>query len=348
MITQNSSDPNYDFYLSIIDDKTFWLALTVTGFVFAAGIIFTNAFLLFTIYKDPRKSLRSPSSLLIANLSVSDLLLGLGLLLVALRDAHRYEQVHMPSVRIIKAVIYTLYSTTVFVSGYTIIAMSTACYIAISKPLEYKSIITKKRTKIFIGILWVISLATCIFPATSIPERTYTLIYLHTHGSLPAVLLSVIYVNVFRALGKRSRDLRLNGNNRHVLERERKMTYTIIIILGLFFITYMPQYVTLHLLHFCKSCQESITFHKADVATSRFLCLSSAINPFVYAWRVPKYRMAFFDCLKLFRKKLKHSSQMNGASALFGGQIRQQTVRKSRMNLLWKTDKSRELDGTSV
>ena len=124
------------------------------------------------------------------------------------------------------------------------------------------------------------------------------------------MLLTLIYVSVFRALARRSRDLQLSGSksisdNKHVLERQRKMTLTVIIILGLFFMTYMPQYITVHLLHFCKSCQESINFHKVDVAASRLLCLSSAMNPFVYAWRVPKYRSAFFECLKIIRKRLE-------------------------------------------
>lgn len=161
MIPRNASDSSYDFYLSVIDDPNYWLTLTVVGYNFSTVIILTNAFLLFTIYQDPRKSLRSPSSLLIANLTASDLLMGLGVLLVAVRDTYRYEQLHMPYVGIIKVVIYIIYFTSVFVSGYTIIAMSIACYIAIKKPLEYKIIITVKRVKIFIVGVWVIALATC-------------------------------------------------------------------------------------------------------------------------------------------------------------------------------------------
>ena len=354
MITQNTSDPNYDFYLSIINDSAYWLALAVTGFILAALIIVGNLFLLLTIYKDPQKSLRSPSSLLIANLSVSDLLLGIvTVFLVAVRDVYRFEQSHMPFVVVIKAVIYTALTTTLFVSSYSIIAMSMTCYIAISKPMEYKSIITKRRIKIFIAVLWVISLVTCVLPVTSISEKTYTLIYLHTHASLPAILLTVIYVNVFRALARRSRELKRNGidailNSKHVLERERRMTFTIIIILALFYVTYMPQYVTLHLLHFCESCQQSITFHKVDVVLSRFLFISSAINPFIYAWRVPKYRLALIDCLKMFGKKLKHSSQRNGGSVLLGGQKREQTVKQSRVRLLLNTDKSRKHDNNET
>lgn len=119
MVTENISDPNYDFYVTIIDDSAFWLALAVTGFILALVIVIGNAFLLFTIYKDPRKSLRTPPCLLIANLSASDLLHGLvSVSFVALRDVYRFEQVHMPYVMVFKAVIYTVLTTTLFVSSY--------------------------------------------------------------------------------------------------------------------------------------------------------------------------------------------------------------------------------------
>ncbi|XP_078358192.1 adenosine receptor A1-like [Oculina patagonica] len=309
MTLTNSTDPNYDFYLTIIDDKAYWLSLAVVGFILTAVIIVGNSLLLFTTYKDPRRSLRTPPSFLITNLSASDLLLGLfNVFLVALRDVYRSRLVHMPYVVVFKAIMYTVLSTTLFVSSNSIIALSMTCYIAISKPMEYKSIITKRRIKILISVLWVISLTTCVLPVTSISEKTYTLIYLHTHASLPAILLTLIYVNVFRALARRTRELELGGYDSIAsksLERKRNMAVTIIIILSLFFITYMPQYITLHLLYFCQPCQDSITFHKIDVALSRFLFINSALNPFIYAWRLPKYRATFIDCWQFFRGKMK-------------------------------------------
>ena len=317
MATSNSSDPNYDFYLTIIVDKAYWASLAVVGFILAIAITTGNSLLLFTTYKDPRRSLRTAPSFLITNLSVSDLLLGLlNVFLVALRDVYRSRLEHMPYAVVFKAIMYTVLSTTLFVSSYSIIAMSLTCYIAISKPMEYKSIITKKRVKIFIAVLWVVALATCVLPVTSISERTYTLIYLHTHASLPAILLTLIYVNVFRALAKRTRELELGGYDSiatNSLERKRNMAITIIIILSLFFITYMPQYITLHLLYFCQPCQDSITFHKIDVALSRFLFINSAINPFVYAWRVPKYRQAFSDSWQILLCKLRVTSRRSAA-----------------------------------
>lgn len=325
MSSTNLSDPNHDIYVSIIQNKTYWTSLAVFGFIFAVAIIVGNSMLLYTIYKDPRKSLRSAPGFLIANLTVADLLLGLfNTSIVAVRDVYRSQQLNMPFLGILKPVMFTVYIATMFVSCNTIIAMSATCYVAINQPMEYKTIITTKRIKIYIAVLWVMSLGTCVLPVTNVTEKTYTMIYLHTHATVPAILLTVIYVKVFRAVARRTRELQQSGFNKvatKALERERNMTVAVIIILALFYITYMPQYITLHLLHFCNSCQQSVTFHEIDVALSRVLYLSSAINPFVYAWRVPKYRQALIDCWKICRgvphrgitgqSSLSHSSQMN-------------------------------------
>ena len=302
----NMSKPNDDFYLTLIDDKAFWRSLAVIGFILAIVIIVGNATLLYVTFKDPRKSLRlSPPVLLITNLSASDFLLGLlNVFLVALRDAYRSSLVHMPFVEAFKAVMYTVLSATLFVSSYSIIALSITCYVAISRPVEYKSIITRRRLKIYIAVMWLISIALCGFPATNLPESAYTLIYLHTHASLPAIYLTIIYVKILRALARQTRKLqrdRYDSIASHALVRERRMLIAIIIVLALF----IPQYVTLHLLYLCKACQQSITFHKIDVALSRFLYINSASNPFIYAWRIPKYRRAFYDCLQSFFGKGK-------------------------------------------
>ena len=241
--------------------------------------------LLYTIYKDPRKSLRSAPGFLIANLSVADLLLGLfSLSIVAVRDVYRSQQLNMPFLGILKAAINTVFVTTLCVSSYTIIAMSATCYVAINQPMEYKTIITTKRIKIYIAVLWVMSLGTCVLPLTSLTKKTYGVIYVHTHVTIPAILLTVIYVKVFRAVARRTRELQQSSDNKMAtksLERERNMAVVVIIILALYYITYIPQCISLHLLYFCNPCQQSVTFHEIDVALSRFLYLSSAINPFV-------------------------------------------------------------------
>ena len=126
----NVSYPNDDFYVTLIDDEAFWRSLAVIGFILVIVIILGNATLLYVTFKDPRKSLRMlPQVLLITNLSASDFLLGvLNVFLVALRDAYRSRLVHMPFVAVFKSVMYTALSKTLFVSNYSIIALSITCY----------------------------------------------------------------------------------------------------------------------------------------------------------------------------------------------------------------------------
>lgn len=310
---QNSTEEISDFYLRIIDDPGYWLSLAIFGFTLSAVTVVANFILLATTCKDPQRTLRTPPCLLIANLSVSDFLVGLCVVsLVAFRDVYRSLHQQVPLPREVRTFASYVLCTTLFVSSATMVALSATCFVAINNPIEYKTKITKKRIYKFVASIWVISLLMCFLPATNISEKTYKLVYIHTHISLPAILLTVIYVKGFHALARRTRELQANGqvsieNNRRALARERNMAVTVLIILAMFFLTYLPQFIMIHLVYFCDSCEisdESIIFHEIDVVSSRFVFLNSAINPFIYAWRMPKYRRALDCCWKLVKKKL--------------------------------------------
>ena len=306
-----STKEDLDFYAEIINVPGFWLSLAVVGFTLSVVIAVSNAVLLFTIYKDPRRSFRTPPSFLIVNLSASEFLQGLAAVFpVAVRDVYRYQGLSLPYAKVFKAVIYTVVCTTLFVSSATIIVMSLTCYISINKPIVYKSRISIRKIKIAIALVWIIALLMSFLPLTNLPEKTYMLIYLHTHATVPIILLTITHLNVFRVLARRTQEAResFRGSRgekiNHTVARQRNMVITVITILVLFYITYIPQYITLHLLYFCKACNESVTFYTIDVALSRFLFISSAVDPFIYAWRFPKYRLAMRDCFKIIKNKV--------------------------------------------
>ena len=317
MANQNSTGEDYDFYLQVINVPEYWLGLATAGFLMSSVTVVSNAILLFIIYKDPRQSFRTAPSFLIANLSASELLLGLGVVFpVALRDVLRYLQLPLSRAGLFKVVIYIVVSTTLFVSRSTLIAMSLTCYIAINNPMFYRARITERRIKILIASIWIVALLISFLPATNLSEKTYTLIYLHTHVSLPAIVLTLAYINVFRAFSRHKQDACASFKNsridkRHTLGRERNMAVTIITILALFFITCIPLYTTLHLLYLCETCQKSVMFHKINVVVSRLLFVSSSIDPFIYAWRVPKYRRALRDCCNVLKKRLTSRFTIN-------------------------------------
>ena len=76
----------------MVKDSTFFLSLAVVGFALAAVTTLGNCALLLTIFRDTRRLLQTPPSLLIANLCVSDLVVGLiSGNLVAVKDVYRFQ-----------------------------------------------------------------------------------------------------------------------------------------------------------------------------------------------------------------------------------------------------------------
>lgn len=304
-LTENSQEesaffgPTVDSSLTI-KDPAFFLSLTVVGFTLAAVTVAGNSVLLLTIFRDARRLLQTPPSLLIANLCVSDLMVGLiALNLVGLKDVYRYQNLSVPVK--LDPIVRLVLALSLLVSSGTIIALSYDRYIVVMHPLKYKSTVTKTRVKTFITVMWAASLAICFIPVTKIPEKILAIAFAHLHASIPLLVLTVMYVKVFRALGERRRELKEAGitsemRSKQVLDRERKMVVTILIVLALFYVTFVPEFIALHLLHFCEPCARSLVYRKMEIVFSRFLFLNSAMNPFVYAWRLPKYRRAVLAC----------------------------------------------------
>ena len=293
----------------VINDSAFFLSLSVLGFTLAAVTTVGNAALLLTIFLDPRRLLETPPSLLIVNLSVSDLVVGLvACNLVAVKDLYHYQNLPVPDE--LDQIIRLVLGLSLFVSSGMIIALSYDRFFAVVHTFKYAFTVTKKRVKIFIVAVWAVSLVLCFLTLASIPERKFDIAYAQTYASLPAVSLTVMYIKVFRALRRRTRELRHAGitsmmRSKKVLDRERNMVLTILIILALFYATVLPEYIVLHLRHFCGSCARSLIFEKLVIAFFRLRLLNSAVNPFLYAWRLVKYRKAF---LAYFAKLCKSST----------------------------------------
>ena len=289
----------------IVSDSTFFLCLTVAGFALALVVTVTSSVLLVTIFRESRRLLEKAPSLLITNLCVSDLVVGLiAGNLGAAQALYRYQQRPVPDK--LDVVVRVVLGLTLFVRSGTIVALSYDRYIAVAHPFQYRSTITKPRYKIFIALMWVVSSILCLLQLTSIPEKIISITYAHTHASVPMMLLTVIYFKLFRALTKRKRELRAVGiMNQAVWDRQRKMVVTILIVLTMFYGTVFPAFISLHLRYFCEPCEQSLTFKKLDIIFFWFLFLTSAVNPFVYAWREPKYRRAFKTCLGRRRTTLR-------------------------------------------
>ena len=288
----------------------FCLSSAVIMSIVASVTVVGNLLLLLTIRRNFRRLFRTPSTFLIANLGASDFLVGLlvGYLVVA-RDTYRYNQREVPDA--VRVLIEVFEGLTMFTSGCTIIALSVDRYIAVSDPMGYRSRMTRKRVKIFVLVVWITAALLCILPLTGLDKKVYVIIYLHTHATIPIFVLTAVCIKMFRALKRHRREMDTlqtsTVNRRREMERQRKMAHTVYIILTLFYLTLLPAYITIHLLCLYKGSDLKLRsiFRQADFISTRFLFLNSAIDPFVYAWRIPKYRQGFMKIVSFMRQKEK-------------------------------------------
>ena len=286
------------------------LSSAVIMFIVASVTVVGNLLLLLTIRRNHRRLFRTPSTFLIANLGVSDLLVGLLVgYLVFVRDTYRYMQQEVPDV--VRVLIEAFQGLALFISGCTIIALSADRYIAVSDPMGYRSRVTNKRVKIFIMMVWISSVLLCQFPLTGLDKKIYSIVYLHTHATVPILLLTAICIKVFRAMKLHRREMETLQdspmNRRREIARERKMSHTVYTILTLFYLTLIPAYITIHIGCWYKGSDIYLRsiFRLADFFSTRFLFLNSAIDPYVYAWRIPKYRQGFMKIISFKRQRPK-------------------------------------------
>lgn len=296
----------------MVNDSAFFLSLTVVGFALALVTTVANSALLITIFKESRQLLEKPPSVLITNLCVCDLIVGLiAGNLASVKALYRYQQWPVPDK--LDIVVRVILGVTLFVRTGTIVTMSCDRYIAVAHTFRYISMITKTRFKRCIAFLWVFGSILCLLQLASIPEEIIIILYAHIHASVPAILLTVIYIKLFSALRKRKRELTAVGIiNQIVWDQQRTMVTTILIVMTMFYATVLPEFIALHLLYFCKPCEQSLTFKKLEIIFFGLLFLPSAVNPFVYAWRESKYRRALKTCL--VKRRSSRPNPMQGVN----------------------------------
>ena len=272
----------------------------VVDFLLASTAAAANLVLLLTIHKDPHRSLRSPSTNFVINMAVADFMAGFlsGCLLITY-DAVMLinKRNYMDRVHIFLSIFTYIAVMSVTVGCCNVVAMACDRWFAVSTALNYRNIVTTKRVNILIVLFWIYAvLFTSLFPI-GVPLNICQMILCHLHITLPLVVMSILYWKTFRALGAHTRRVKnlQSGSDRASLkttQREKKTTKAFVIVLGLFYVAFLPYVIAINLRNLCSVCANSKSLNVFLEISFRFALLNSSLNPFVYAWRIPKYRRA--------------------------------------------------------
>ena len=273
--------------------------------IFSPVAVSGNTLILAAIWKNP--SLRTPSYILLAGLAFTDF--GTGLLTQPTYVATElirtvYFELIDKKPTVQKQLTVAGSSFSIFFSSCTILLvtlMSIERWLHMSR----RSWITVRRTYIITAVLTVVPLTLTVCRATQIITRDSFTREINTAFVLFALLCltitTVAYFKLFRIIRRHQQQIQANELSHNfgqpVIDfiKYKKSVFSILYILILFYIGYLPVSISLMLMLFLSPGELTMIFFHISMV---LLFLSSSLNPLLYLWRMKDIREEVKHLLK--------------------------------------------------
>jgi hypothetical protein len=274
----------------------------------AIATIFFNALVIYSIWKTP--TLHKPSYILIANLAVTDFVVGMVaepfMIITNVSALENWTAVFCYTWIISRGVGYWMGA----MSLYTLTAISVDRLLAIKLKSRYRSIVTLKRV-VMILIGWWIGTCSLFFMVSSYIDKIT--IILSTYLFVLLGTLTICYIMSYYNLKRLSspvspntttEETRNNTSNFHVSKYRRSLNTTLIVFLTImlfYFPCFCSLVTTAVIFKVVPNASESrfrIFMYKFITASELVVFVNSTMNPFLYLWRMQELRQAAKATLK--------------------------------------------------
>lgn len=295
--TNTTEAPNWHMYGAV---ETF--SVVFLSFL-ALGTTVTNGFTLYAIYKDPLKCFRTPLTIFISGILVSDFLTGL-IVEPVLAILYSMNYIHIHLLRTIQIVGMITINTSFFI----ILALAIAQFMALKVPMVYESWFTNRSSMVIIACIWAYSCTFSILPEIfSMSLWAFYTIDLILNTTLVTIALVIIYILTYIVFRKTNRELGENNaengqrpaDQRPADQRAKeqvendflKGTFLLTVIL---IVTVWPFMITLYVWIFNPyvNMAKLVEEYSALIICENLLYLKFLWDPLIFIVRVSKYRKA--------------------------------------------------------
>lgn len=279
-----------------------------------------NFLVCLAVFKDPYKRLQTPFTFFVVSLAVSDLIVGMVTepisVLIHFREGFAMHIDYF-------WLIHMSYFISCTASVLNLAALTADRFTAISYPLQYRARLSTKRASIIVGLIWFVS-CTLPFIYFKVGYLRYAFVFANTAVALTFIIFLFTYARVLRGMRaqvlewetlRQSSQTEENRARLRAAAFEKNITQVFVVMLGLFLCCYTPSCVMIYIMNLCSSCS-CFTIHILRDLQFIFVLCSSALNPFLYAWRLPNFRRAFESILRWRRV---HAEETTPASAQESG-----------------------------
>ena len=303
----SSSSPSVDYSLYLHTQFATAICLAILSPI----TITSNALLLFTIFKDPLKCFRTPATYFIIALALVDLTTGLFIepffIMHRVTRYVKWSPTPGEPYQSLNQVGNSLSYVGLNSSFLLVLGLIVTQFIAITYPYYYRSFVTTRRVLGCVGFSLVYFTGFILLQFVGVPKSTLFQVDLHLHSTLITVLLitsSAMLLRSFRQFAKASRRLGGGGSfgNRDVGEHagkrqtnkinERQFTIVTLLLSGILIVCSLPHLITLHIKFYAEqeTLQETFDLSAAITIGDEMMFVKVALDAFIYAWRLTKYR----------------------------------------------------------
>lgn len=318
----NNSTPSGDLEVCEESTKPLFILYTVFLVLIMLATIFGNLLVISAVYLYHR--LRRMTNFFIISLAVSDLCVALGHLPLRIdTSVHNNNWCFDKEEGDFTTCAYWVVMDTVFSSASmcNLVIISIDRFLAITKPFEYQSRMTKRVGFSLIAFVWVYAMLWGVLSLVNWEGGSQSNIEVSTIGGrscakndkiyyttamavaffLPLLIVIVTYSCVFRVAftqAKAVASLDPNKGKRRIL-RELKATKTISVVIGVFIVCWLPAFILIVMSSWCSVCFESFQKNPtlAQVVTIPFISvlpvMNSSLNPLIYTVFNKEFRAAF-------------------------------------------------------
>ena len=263
--------------------------------LFAVLISISNGVLLFMIYKDPLKTFRNATAVLVISLGFADLLTGC-VTAVDVGISHILEGLAIQKVLLQAKIISQI---TVRAGVFIITLFAVERFIAVVFPYFYRFSVTVRKVTFGCVSCWLLAIISSCLELV-VDRDVYDVIFLYITFVVPLLTVCVTYCTTYWVLKDKTKRLhRLHSANKatkegRVSKKSEKLQIelmkTAMLIIFVFVLSLVPFWSLTIIGRYCKSCKQE----KWYIASYRFsiptLYSNSAFNPILHAWRMQAYR----------------------------------------------------------
>ncbi|XP_068694786.1 adenosine receptor A1-like [Montipora foliosa] len=272
-----------------------------------------NLLVCIAIIKDPFRNLKTPFHYFLLSLAATDLIVGI---LVDPISAIHHIGEGLQSDIVNQKILHILYFISSTASILTLAALAADRYVAVSTPVKYKTMsVTSKRAIIASIIIWIVAFGF-LFVYLKLGFIFYSFIFANTAVICTFAVLLFVHMAIVKRLRerenywqyRRANDStecgKLENKNKIIdAKKESKAAKALMVVLFAFFASFTPACIMIYLLNFCTSCSCLMIHWLRDLQFLIVLC-NSGINPYLYAWRIPQFKRAFFKLVNIKRPRV--------------------------------------------